>query len=230
MTRAQGRISAEKKAVFIFGVVFLIAMLVLVVQIPYPSPTQWFAFRLTLALSAAGVGALLPGFLNIEAPLPLKGVIRAGGALALFAAVWFFNPETLGVRVKPPEKDASSLMKQLLEFSDRQQHENAYALFASRERARVAESDYVAMLEHMRDPLGSVERRVLAGTDTPDEIMGIPGPFVRHMYQVKYSNSPIIWAELVTAIAENGVWRIGGFTIAPCMPPVCIPNLLVPNN
>jgi len=230
MDRVQGRISGEKKAVFVFGVVFLIAILVLVVAIPYPTPIQLFAFRLTLALSAAGVGALLPGFLNIELPLPVRGVIRAGGALALFASVWFFNPEEIGVRVKPPEEDASLLMKQLLKLTDHQEHESAYALFASRDRERVAESDYVSMLEQLRDPLGSVERRTLIGADTPNELMGIPGPFVRHMYQVKFSNSPTVWGEVVTAIAENGAWRIGGFNIFPCIPPGCIPTPLSAPN
>ena len=230
MARGQGSISREKRAVFVFGVVFLTAILVLVVAIPYPTPIQLFAFRLTLALSAAGVGALLPGFLNIEVPLPVRGMIRAGGALALFASVWFVNPEDIGVRVKPPEADASLLMKQLLKFTDHQEHEHAYALLASRDRARVAESDYVSMLEQIRDPLGNVERRVLIGADTPDELMGIPGPFVRHMYQVKFSNSPTIWAEVVTAIAESGVWRVGGFNIVPCMPPGCVPALLPTPN
>ena len=230
MTRAQRRISDEKKAVFVFGIVFLTAILVLVVKIPYPTPIQLFAFRLTLALSAAGIGALLPGFLHVDVPLPLKGMIRAGGALALFACVWFFNPEDIGVRVKPPEADAGVLMKELLQFTDHQEHQKAYALFSSRDRARVSEGDYVSMLKQVRDPLGTVERRALIGADTPDELMGVPGPFVRHMYQVKFSNSPAIWAEFVTAIAEKGVWRIGGFNVVPCMPPGCVPALIPSAN
>ena len=94
----------EKTFVFAFGVVFLTAILVLVVLIPTPTPPQFFAFRLTLALSAAGVGALLPGFLRLDIPLPVKGGIRAGGALALFASVWFLNPATLNIEVQPPKE------------------------------------------------------------------------------------------------------------------------------
>ncbi|SEB70940.1 Protein of unknown function [Pseudomonas mohnii] len=224
MARLLSRLNYEKVAVFVFGVVFLTAILTLVVKNPYPTPAQFFVFRLTLALSAAGVGALLPGFIKVDVPLPLKGGLRAGGALALFASVWFFDPAHLGVIVKPPEEDASLLMDQFLNLTDAQNHSDAYALFALRDRERVRESDYISMGEQVRDPLGKIEKRILIGADTPNEIMGIPGPFVRHLYQGKFSGTKDIWAEAVTAIAENGVWRIGGYNLAPCMVPTCAPS------
>ncbi|NQD94153.1 DUF4019 domain-containing protein, partial [Pseudomonas sp. CrR25] len=204
MARTSNRLKTEKIAVFVFGVVFLTVILTLVVVYPYPTLIQFFVFRLVLALSAAGIGALLPGFINIDLPLPLQGGLRAGGALALFASVWFVNPATLGVNPKPPAEEASPLMKQLLDLSDAKNHKNSYALFALRDRQRVSESAYESMLEHVRDPLGNVQKRILVAADTPDQIMGISGPFVRHFYQTKFSNSDAIWGELVTAIAEDG--------------------------
>lgn len=223
MVRQSSRLNYEKVAVFVFGVVFLTAILTLVVKNPYPTEIQFFAFRLTLALSAAGVGALLPGFIKVDVPLPLQGGLRAGGALALFASVWFFNPAHLGVVVKPPEENASLLMNQFLNLTDAQDHRDAYALFALRDRERVSESAYISMGEQVRDPLGKIEKRILIGTDTPNELMGIPGPFVRHFYQGKFSGAKDIWVEAVTAIAENGVWRIGGYNLALCMVPMCTP-------
>ncbi|WP_255210785.1 hypothetical protein [Methylogaea oryzae] len=98
----------EKIAVFGFGIIFLSAILVLVVLIPMPSITQFFAFRLTMALSAAGIGALLPGFLRLDVPLPMQGGIRAGGALALFASVWFANRRPWALKSNLPRKTRGS--------------------------------------------------------------------------------------------------------------------------
>jgi len=78
----------EKITAFAFGVIFVIVMLYLSLFVPNPTPTQWFTFRVVLALAAAGVGALLPGLIWVKAP----PYVRAGGALALFVLVYWFNP------------------------------------------------------------------------------------------------------------------------------------------
>jgi hypothetical protein len=44
-----------------------------------------------LALAAAGVAALIPGFIDVK----YKGLIRAGGALAVFVVVFFLPPAAL---------------------------------------------------------------------------------------------------------------------------------------
>lgn len=82
---------------FVFGVVFLIVMLVISILIPYPSAFQLLTFRVTLALAAGGIAAMLPGFLTVDVPK----VVRAGGALAAFAAIYFFNPASLTVQGTP---------------------------------------------------------------------------------------------------------------------------------
>ncbi|MDD3371340.1 MAG: hypothetical protein PHE27_05890 [Alphaproteobacteria bacterium] len=74
-----------------FGVFFVAVMLVLAVCFPEPSPFQIFVFRVVLAIAAAGFGALTPGFLEVK----VSNMLRAGGALAIFVAVYFFNPATL---------------------------------------------------------------------------------------------------------------------------------------
>ena len=75
-----------------FGVIFLAALLVLAVVYPEPTSSQQDTFRIVLALAAAGVGAMFSGVLFIELkPLPRTSV-QAGGAIALFVVVYFFNP------------------------------------------------------------------------------------------------------------------------------------------
>lgn len=81
----------EKVAGFSFGVVFVTLLLVINVLIPHPSITQHETFRIILALSAAGVGGILTGFVHIEGTFN-KLAVRAGGALALFLIVFFLTP------------------------------------------------------------------------------------------------------------------------------------------
>ncbi|BBL71563.1 DUF4019 domain-containing protein [Methylogaea oryzae] len=213
----------EKIAVFGFGIIFLSAILVLVVLIPMPSITQFFAFRLTMALSAAGIGALLPGFLRLDVPLPMQGGIRAGGALALFASVWFANPATLGIEVQPPKEDARLLIDRFLNLTDARDHKAAYTLYSKRNKERVSEDAYMSMSKQVRDPLGSIGQRLLVSAGTPDEVNGVRGPFVFHTYQGRFSDSKDVWAEVVSTIPENGTWRINSYNIGRCDPPFCIP-------
>lgn len=88
----------ERIAAFIFGVIFVVVMLYMTWFVPNPTPTQWFTFRVVLALAAAGVGALLPGLISVNAP----PYVRAGGALALFVLVFWFNPPKLVSDAQPP--------------------------------------------------------------------------------------------------------------------------------
>lgn len=91
---------AQRLIAFTFGVVFVVIMLVIAIWIPRPTETQWFIFRVVLALAAGGVGALIPGLINVQA----GPYVRAGGALALFVLVYWFNPPKLVVSQSGPEK------------------------------------------------------------------------------------------------------------------------------
>ncbi|MFL6448882.1 MAG: hypothetical protein ACJ746_14525 [Bryobacteraceae bacterium] len=88
---AGGSKMTEKYLAYIFGTVFLAGLLALVTINPKLTPTQWFVYRIVLAIAAAGVAAVIPGFLTVRVPK----YIRAGGALAIFIIVFWFNPPTL---------------------------------------------------------------------------------------------------------------------------------------
>ncbi|WP_342148507.1 hypothetical protein [Methylorubrum sp. SB2] len=85
-----GTIEIDKLLAFVFGCVFVLLMLVLALVVPNPTEFTLFVFRVVLALAAAGIGAVLPGLFEVKLPL-----VRAGGALALAAVVYFVNPPTL---------------------------------------------------------------------------------------------------------------------------------------
>jgi hypothetical protein len=86
----QGSISIDSLLAFSFGVIFVICLLIFAVAIPNPTDFTAFVFRVVLSLAAAGVGAVLPGLLEVTLP-----GVRAGGAMALAAVVYFMNPPAL---------------------------------------------------------------------------------------------------------------------------------------
>jgi hypothetical protein len=83
--------STQQWSAFLFGVVFVIVLLALAIYFPNPSAFQYTIFRSVLALAAAGVAAMIPGFISLY----ISKWLRAGGALAVFAAVYFCNPAAL---------------------------------------------------------------------------------------------------------------------------------------
>lgn len=77
---------------FIFGVVFLGALLVFAIAFPNPTDRQFEIVRIILALAAGGVAAVIPGFLDLRLGSGKTWTIRAGGALAVFVIVYFYSP------------------------------------------------------------------------------------------------------------------------------------------
>ncbi|MGH9762609.1 MAG: hypothetical protein ACREAC_17450, partial [Blastocatellia bacterium] len=88
-----GRMSkkAEKLLAFGFGVVFVVTMLILAIAFPSPTAFQYMVFRIVLALATAGVAVMIPGFIEVN----ISTWLRAGGALAVFVVVYFYNPASL---------------------------------------------------------------------------------------------------------------------------------------
>lgn len=76
------------------GFLFVMSLLVLTVVIPQPTISQSETFRTVMAVGAAGCAAVIPGFLNLK----FGKWLSAGGALAVFAAVYFLSPAVLGLK------------------------------------------------------------------------------------------------------------------------------------
>lgn len=80
---------------FVFGLVFVIALIALAVKFPHPTPFQYNVFRSVFALAGAGVAAMIPGFIDLDLSGKSGLLLRAGGALAVFVVLFFFNPARL---------------------------------------------------------------------------------------------------------------------------------------
>ena len=71
-----------------FGVVFLVGIIVLSLLNPFPSMFQSATLWVALCLAASACAALIPGFVEFR----LRGLVRAGGAIAIFCIMYFEVP------------------------------------------------------------------------------------------------------------------------------------------
>lgn len=78
----------DKLLAFIFGAVFVIVLLVVARFDRNPPPFSKFIYRVVMSLAAAGIGAVIPGIIDVS----INPLVRAGGALALFVLVYMVNP------------------------------------------------------------------------------------------------------------------------------------------
>jgi hypothetical protein len=90
---------------FSFGILFVGIILVLAISRPNITPFQYLVFRVVLALAAGGIAAMIPGFFQLQ----VSKWLRAGGALAVFAVVYFYNPALLDRSLEPPLEAAVTL-------------------------------------------------------------------------------------------------------------------------
>jgi hypothetical protein len=82
----------EVALAFAFGCVALAVVLWLAFRAQSLSQQQFEILRMVLALAGGGVGAMIPGFLDVNLRPNAKLAVRAGGALAVFVILYFFSP------------------------------------------------------------------------------------------------------------------------------------------
>ena len=84
------------------GVLFLVLMLVVSIKIPKPTEHQRNTFRTVLAIGVAFMAQVLSGFLDVESEVAGWG-IKAGGPMGVFVLVYFFKPGMGGGEVEGEE-------------------------------------------------------------------------------------------------------------------------------
>jgi hypothetical protein len=77
---------------FLFGCLALAAVLWLAFANASLTDPQFQILRIVLALAGGGVGAVIPGFLDLHMTTGTKATVRAGGALAVFVVLYFWSP------------------------------------------------------------------------------------------------------------------------------------------
>jgi hypothetical protein len=82
----------ETVLAFGFGLAALAAVLWLAFRGSELTEQQFEILRIVLALAGGGVGAVIPGFLDLNLKSGSKLALRAGGALAVFVVLYFWSP------------------------------------------------------------------------------------------------------------------------------------------
>jgi hypothetical protein len=77
---------------FVFGCLALAAVLWLAFRNDSLNDQQFEILRIVLALAGGGVGAVIPGFLDVTLKAGTRFALRAGGALAVFVVLYFWSP------------------------------------------------------------------------------------------------------------------------------------------
>jgi hypothetical protein len=99
------------------GVLGLIAMVIISVAIPSPTPWQQFIFRATIAISGAAAIAIVPGFIDVRLRMNGWGsylTVLAGGAIGVFVLMWFYSPTFIaaaGTEASAPSLGSSAAAK-----------------------------------------------------------------------------------------------------------------------
>lgn len=220
------RANVERYSVFIFGVVFMATILILSVWIPEPTKSQFFTFKLVISLAAAGIGALLPGFVEFKTKILPLGTLRAGGAIGLFLVIWYTDPAKYAIDeiAPPPDTEAEVLFVQYLNLLDSKDYRKAYTLYAKDERKNISENTFTKIATTTEKSLGKrIKGPEVYRTSYANEFNGQKGHFVATTYESRFETQSEVWMDTVIAIAEDGEWKIYAHNLAPCLAPNCSP-------
>src|SRR4051812_16442560 len=77
---------------YVFGCSAVAAVLWLAFRTDNLTDQQFQILRIVLALAGGGVGAVVPGILDLTLNAGTKLALRAGGALAVFVVLYFWSP------------------------------------------------------------------------------------------------------------------------------------------
>lgn len=213
-----GQVDINKLIAIALGVIFLIAMLVMAWHIPNPTPMQIKVFEVTLALAAGGVGAAIPGSLNL-----VHGkLVRAGGALALVLMVLFFQSKINSsvLQFKEPETPARPIALAFVELYDRNEVDQAWDAL---DPAAVGHSidnrnTFEELTASARTPLGHSVRRVFQGMNSMQSPPGYPPGIYRGIsYKTEFSgdSGQCRLEQVVLRATSDLTWRVFGYTITP---------------
>lgn len=208
----------EVRAAFTFGVSFVLLMVATAFLKPEPTAYQYTVFRIVISLAAAGVGAILPGFLDVS----FKKWLRAGGALALFVLVYTVKPVLLdpvdgggSATLRPPSSDAIVVANEWLNVFDSGQYQQAYTRMGKIFSENYSSAQFEQLSTISRKPLGSLISRQVQDVAPFFSPPGAPkGVYQNVLFRSRFSNETNDIFEQVTLMGEQSIWRVVGYHLA----------------
>jgi hypothetical protein len=220
-----GEIDIKALIAFVFGAIFIITILVFATVVKTPSPAEIWTYRVILALAAAGVAAILPGFIDIK----YKTAVQAGGALGIFVLVllMFPAPEAAAPKAEAtppsdqvqdvvwPTEDPGFAARKYVDLVDNGKYLEAYE--AVDKTMGVPWASFEASYKAGRSPLGAVVDRRQTGEQRTVDPPGRPkGGYVRVTYQTKFASESKCREEAVWLRAmPDKTWRMSTHDSSP---------------
>jgi hypothetical protein len=225
-----GEIDVKTLIAFVFGAIFIITILVFTAVVKDPSPTEVWTYRIILALAAAGVAAILPGFIDIK----YKGFVQAGGAIGVFVLILLAFPapdptpkpapakaeaqassEQVGQEIVWPTEDPDFVARKYVELVDEGKFLEAYE--AVDKTMGIPWATFEASYKAGHLPLGAAVDRRQTGAKREIDPPGRPkGGYAIVTYQTKFANETKCREEVVSLRAmPDKVWRVSKHESSP---------------
>lgn len=202
---------------FAFGVIFVSVLLYVATVVENPSALAIRVYVTVLALAAAGIGAILPGFLEIK----YKNIVRAGGALGLGVLVYVNEPAigTIVPKFTEPRSQAQPVADAFLAAIDSGDPARSWALLSDQARHKVndSESQWNELYKNNIAPLGAQESRIPTFKDRVESPQGAP-PGIYRIFTYKSKRAAESGARLETVILRansSGNWEVYSYQISP---------------
>jgi hypothetical protein len=217
----RGALDVNVLLAFLFGVVFITAMLILAVKYPEPNEYQRWVFTIVVALAGAGIGAVIPGILKVDLPY-----VKAGGALAVFVIILINRQQVVetALNLVAARKDPTPVIQEFLSKVDSKKLDEAWNSLDSMAKQTVAadRASYDRAYMEGRYALGDVITRSNAvGADMLFNPSGYPpGTYKSVVYRTQFKDG--CHQENVSVRAdETNNWQVFGHGISinniPCL-------------
>lgn len=211
-------VKVELWLAFAFGLVALSVLFAVALFAPQQNALLITVARVTLALACAGIAAIIPGFLHFQLQPTISTAVRAGGALAVFVLVYFFNPPGL---IKdesnippPPTADYMPVVKEWLAKVDEGKFVEAYESAGSETKNEYPSEFFVSLFKTYLTPLGPVvNRKLLAANSATLLPTGERGNFRIISFETNFANGKQM--EQVTVKGDGAVWKIRSHNYSP---------------
>lgn len=219
--------NVDKYLVFAFGVIFISVLLWLVFRETTPlTEDKAKLVHLVSALAAAGVGAALPGNIDIQH----RTWLRAGGAVALFVLVFVYDPAR---SVAPPgtwpNEDPDRVIQRHLSLIDKGDYDAAYDGLSAEAKKQYSKAEFIKLFSAYRMPFGDVKSRNLIGINTLAEFQGLKGPFKGYGYITSFASGVTAQEPIWTIVTGKNEWGVFSHVIYPCPNNQCgIPSQPIP--
>jgi hypothetical protein len=136
-----------------------------------------------------------------------------GGNLRPILFVVLGVATTLMTVAGPAEEQASAAGEKWLALLDDQKYEESWKLAASMFRDEVKQEQWVASLQRVREPMGSLVSRTVARVDFAKTLRGAPdGDYAIIHYTTDFKNKSAV-TERLTLVKEDGRWQAAAYAI-----------------